>query len=301
MKRNLLMLLAGAAVAALFVLLQVLFILREGEVAVVTTFGKPERSLTEAGPYFRWPWPVQRVYRFDARVRCMEGVLQETMTRDGKNILVSLYAGWRIQDPRLFLERVGGVQQAESNLDGLLRSYKNAVIGRYSFANLVNVDPTAIRFEEIEAGILDAARPEALSRYGIELAFAGIRKLELPEAITAKVFDRMRAERNEIAERYRSEGEAEAIRIRAEADRRRDELLAQADADAKRIRAEGDAEAAAFYKVFEKDPQLAIFLRKLEAMENTLKEKSTVVLSTDTAPFDLLRGMDTPGEPGRRK
>ena len=301
MKRHFLMILVGTALAALFILLQVLFILREGEVAVVTLFGKPERALTDAGAYLRWPWPVQRVFRFDGRIRCMEGVLQETMTGDGKNILVSLYAGWQIKDPRLFLERVGSVPQAEAHLDGLLRSYKNAVVGQYTFANLVNVDPTAIRFGELEERILASARPEALARYGVDIPFIGIRKLELPEAITEKVFDRMRAERNELAERYRSEGEAEAMRIRAEADRQRDEILAQAEADAKRLRAEGDAEAAAFYRVFEQDPQLAIFLRKLEAMENTLKNKATVVLSTDTAPFDLLRGMENAGEAGRRR
>lgn len=292
MKRNALMLLAGLAVAVLFVLLQVVLIVREGEAAVLTTFGKPERALTEAGLYFRWPWPVQRAYRFDARVHCLEGLLQEVMTEDGKNVLLSVYAGWKISDPVLFLERVGGVAQAESNLDGLLRSHKNAIVGQIPFSGMVNPNPDALRFEELETRLLSAAQPEALSRYGIAVEFVGVRKLELPGAITEKVFDRMRAERNELAERYRSEGEAEAIRIRAEADRQRDQLLAQAEADAKRAQAEGDAEAAAFYQAFERNPDLAIFLRKLEVLENTLQEKSTVVLGADTEPYDLLRGMN---------
>ncbi len=290
MKRSLLMLLVGLAVAAVFVLLQVLFTVHEGEVAVVTTFGKPERAITEAGLYRRWPWPVQRVHEFDNRVHTLEGTPQETMTQDGKNIIVAVYAGWRIREPVKFLERVGTVAQAELNLDGLLRSCKNAVLGQHPFSSLINTDPGAVRFEAIEGQILAAVQPEALSRYGVEVGFLGIRKIELPEAITAKVFDRMRAERNQLAERYRSEGEGEAIKIKAEADSRRDQVLAAAEAEAKRIRAEGDAQAAEYYQTFEKNPELAMFLRKLEVLEETLKEKSTVVLSSDTEPYDLLKG-----------
>jgi modulator of FtsH protease HflC len=290
MKRNLVMLLLGLIVAALFVLLQVLFTVREGEAVVLTTFGKPVRTMTEAGLYSRWPWPIQKVYRYDCRVQCLEGALQETMTQDGKNVLVSVYAGWRIREPLHFLERVGTLEQAEAGLDGLLRNYKNAVLGRHPFSNLITTDTRAAKYEKIENEMLSAVRPEALERYGIEVVFLGIRRIGLPEATTAKVFERMRAEREELAERYRSEGEGEAIRIRAEADRQRDQMLAKAEADAKRIRADGDAKAAEYYQAFEKNPDLAMFLRKLEVLEVILKQKSTVVLSDDTEPFDLLRG-----------
>ena len=255
MKRNTLLVVVGLLVAALFVLLQVLFTVREGEVAVVTTFGKPQRALTEAGLYRRWPWPIQRVYTFDNRTQVLEGPFEETLTRDGKNILVALYAGWRIAAPIPFLERVGAADQAARNLDGLLRNYKNAVLGQYEFASLVNVDPAAIRFETIEQQIHDAVAPEAAERYGITLQYVGIRKIGLPEAITEKVFQRMRAERNQLAERYRSEGEGEAIKIRAQAESERDQILAKAEAAAKRIRAEGDAQAAQHYRAFAENPE----------------------------------------------
>lgn len=290
MKRNALLPVVGLMVAVLFVLLQVLVTVRQGEVAVLTTFGKPTRALTEAGLSTRWPWPIQRVYRYDQRTHILEGAFEQTLTQDGKNVLVALYAGWRVRDPIQFLERVGTIEQAERNLDGLLRNYKNSTLGRFEFGNLVNVDAAVLRFDEIEKQMLAAVQPEASARYGVEVAFLGIHKIGLPEAITQKVFDRMRAERKEIAERYRSEGEAEAIRIRAQADSQRDQLLAKADADAKRTRADGDAQAAAYYQVFEKNPELAMFLRKLETMEEILKKNSTVVLSADTEPFDLLRG-----------
>ena len=290
MKRNTLLLAVGAVAAALFILLQVLFTVREGEAVVVTTFGKPERPLTAAGLYARWPWPVQRLYRFDNRVHTLEGAFEETLTRDGKNILAAVYAGWRIQSPIQFLERVGTIEQAERSLDALLRSQKNAVLGQCPFSGLINTNSAAVQFESVEKQMLTGVQAEALNRYGIEVQFLGIRKIGLPESITEKVFARMKAEREEIAERYRSEGEGEAIKLRAEADSKRNQLLAQAEAEAKRTRAEGDARAAESYQVFEKNPELAMFLRKLEALEVTLKKKSTVVLSSETEPFDLLQG-----------
>jgi membrane protease subunit HflC len=290
MKRRAVMILSGLVAAALFVLLQVLFTVRQGEVAVVTSFGKPVRAIAEAGLYRRLPWPIHRVYRYDNRTRTLEGTFEEALTQDGKNVLVELYAGWRIDDPVKFLERVGTIEQAEAGLDGLLRTYKNATLGQLRFANLINTDPAQLKLDALEQAVLAAAQPQARERYGVDLLFVGVRRLGLPEAITASVFERMRAERQELADRYRSEGDGEAIKIRAQADAERDQTLARADAEAKRIRAEGDAAAAEYYKIFEKDPDLAMFLRKLEVMEETLKEKSTVVLSADTEPFDLLSG-----------
>ena len=290
MKRPLTLLLSGLLIAALFAVMQLLFIVREGEVAVVTHLGRPVRSITDAGLYRRWPWPVQRVYRYDHRLRTLQGSFEEALTADGKNILLALYAGWRIAEPIRFLERVGTVEQAETSLDGLLRTYKNAAVGQYRFSQFVNTDASALRGEELEQKVLEQARGQALERYGVELRVVGIRRLGLPEAITQSVFERMRAERQALADGYRSEGEGEAIRIRAGADSERDQLLARAEADARRSRAEGEAEAAEQFKVFEKSPELALFLRKLDALEETLESKSTVVLSADTQPFDLLRG-----------
>ncbi len=288
-KRNFWMPALGLLLLALFAVSQALTILREGEVAVLTTFERPQRVLERPGLYLRWPWPIQRLYRFDARTRLLEGIFEQTLTRDGKNVVVMLFAGWRVKDPLRFLERVGTVAQAELNLNGLISNYKNAVLGRQPFAALVNTDASALKFDEIEREILAAVRPEARERYGVEIEFLGVRKLALPEAITERVFERMRAERKEASERYRSEGEGEAIAIRAEADSRRDQRLAAAEAEARRLRAAGDAAAAEYFRVFEKDPELAIFLRKLEVLQETLGTNATVVVGADTPPFDLLR------------
>ena len=210
--------------------------------------------------------------------------------KDGKNVLLSLYAGWRIQDPIKFLERVGTEGQAAAAVDGLLRAAKSTVIGRFPFASLVNADAAQLKLADIEQAILAGVQEQAGARYGLQVDFVGLRRIGLPESITESVFARMRAERQELADRYKAEGEGESIRIRAQADAERDQLLAQAEADAKRTRAEGDAKAAEAYEVFEKNPELAMFLRKLEIMEQTLKERATVVLNVETEPFDLLKG-----------
>ena len=279
----------GALLAAVLIVGQALVIVREGEAVVRTYFGRPDAVMTDPGLYRRWPWPVHRISRFDTRIQSLEGTLEQTLTRDGKNVIVLLYAGWRVADPGRFLDRIESPAQAERSLNNLLGNYKHAVLGRYPFSGLVNVRPDALLLDQIEREIHEAARPEAMERYGIDLAYVGIRKLTLPEAITEQVFERMRAERAEAAERYRSEGAAEALRIRAEADSQREQRLTEADAQARMIRAEGDALAAESYRVFEEDPELAMFLRKLDILEQVLGAKSTLVLSAETEPFDLLR------------
>lgn len=287
----------GFLTTAILVLVTLLFIVREGESALVTTFGRITRTTDEAGLYVRWPWPIQHVHTYDARTQIWSGPLEQTLTSDGKNVLVSLYAGWRIADTESFFQSLGAMDRATAAMEGLLRTYQHATLGRYPFSALINTDPDAFRFDDVENDIHEAARAEALDRYGLHLDFVGIRQLGLPESIAEKVYERMRAEREEIAERFRAEGEGEAIRLRAEADSRREQLLAQADAEGRRIRAEADAAAAEFYRTFEQDPELAHFLKKLEVLQQTLQNRATIILSADMEPYDLLRGgrQPTPG------
>ncbi len=297
MKQRFWISIVGFLTTAVLVLVTLLFIVREGESALVTTFGRISRTTDEAGLYMRWPWPVQRVHIYDTRTQIWSGRLEQTLTSDGKNVLVGLYGGWRIADTESFFQSLGSMERAAAAMEGLLRTYQHATLGRYPFSALINTDADAFRFDDVEDDILQAARAEALERYGLQLDFVGIRQLGLPESIAEKVHERMRAEREEIAERFRAEGEGEAIRIRAEADSRREQLLAQADAEARRIRAEADAAAAEFYRTFEQSPELAHFLKKLEVLQQTLESRATIILSADMEPFDLLRG-STPSTSG---
>lgn len=283
--------LAALVVLAVFAVHQVAFILRAGNVAVLTRFGRPLRSIMEPGFYFKYPWPIDVLHIFDGRLRCRENPAEETFTADQQNIIVTTYIYWRISDPILFLQRAGDPETAAAGLDGLVRSRKNLVMGAHAFNDLINSD-SSDKFEAIEEDIRAPVAEEARRRYGVEVPMLGIRSISLPDSVAAKVFERMRAERKMVADRFRAEGESAAERIRAQAGQEREKILVEAEVQAAQLMAEGDAAAAEYYAVFETNPELAVFLRKLDALAATLKGKSTVILGTETAPYDLLKQND---------
>lgn len=302
MQKNRVTLAFGLLLMALFLVLLFVFQVRQTEVAVVTTFGRATRPITDPGLNFKWPWPIQKVTKLDRRVQNFEGKFEETLTADGRNLLVMVYVGWTIADPGLFYSRFAGgsLPEAERTLEGLVRSAKNAAVGRQPFAAFISTEGGGERFAAVEREILAAIQADARERYGIEVRLLGIKRLGLPESVTEKVFERMRAERNAEVERLRAEGTEEAIKLRSAADLERDRILAEADAQATRIRGEGDAEAAKSFAVFQQNPELALLILKLNALEATLKERTTLLLDPRTPPFDLLQnsGPASPAEPG---
>ncbi|MEK7686382.1 MAG: protease modulator HflC [Verrucomicrobiota bacterium] len=301
MKRNPLTLMIGALLVLIFVLLLFTFQVRQTEVAVVTTFEDPSRYITNSGLKWKWPRPIQKVYKFDKRIQNFEeDKFEEVLTKDKLNLLVRVYVGWTISDPKVFFNSFprGTVAEAEPALEGLIRSSKNAVVGQHPFSHFISTDENQLKFVEIESEMLKAVQPTALSKYGISIQFLGIKKLGLPESVTQKVFDRMQAERQREVERLKAQGEAEAMNIRSAADRERNGILAKAEAAATAIRGQADAEAAKSFAVFRDDPDLAVFLLKLSALEQTLKERSTLILDERTPPFDLLNQPVINSKPG---
>jgi len=291
MKRNPLTILTAALIGLIFVTMLVAFQVRQTEVAVVTTFGRYTRTIEKPGLKFRWPWPIQNVYRFDNRIHNFEKKYEQTTTQDGRIILIEAFVGWKIRDPKLFLERFNGdITRAEQSLEGLLRDAKNSVVGRHPLADFISPDPKALKFDQVEQEMLAAMQSRATNTYGIEVALLGIKQIGLPESITAKVFERMKAEREELVRKYRGEGEAEAQKIRSNADTQKAKILAQAESQATVIEGQAEAQAAKELKTFEKNPDLAVFLLKLKALQQALKERSTLVLDPRTPPFDLLHG-----------
>jgi len=289
MKKNLVLWVSSLIIALIFIVLQFRVIVKQGEVAVLTTLGKPTREIAEPGLYFKWPWPVQRAHLFDARVRCMTSSFAETFTKDGKNVLIGLYATWQVAEPTKFLQRIGSDEQADRKLDELLQAEKDTVISEYEFSALVNTNPAAVQLEAIEAKILEGVQAASLDRYGIALSSVGVPRTGIPQVNTEGVYARIRSERQSLAQTYRSEGESEAAKIRARADAKRQQLVNDATAFAKRQRGEGQAEAAKHYETFAKDPEFATFLKNVSSIKASLNEQSTIILSTDSAPYDLLK------------
>jgi len=269
------------------------FQVRETESALVMTFGKPTREITQPGWYFKWPTPIQRFVKFDSRMRVLEAETGETTTKGAVPIIVNTYVVWKIADPLQFFKanKHGSVTDAENKLLSQISDTQNKIIGMHKFSEFVNSDPSKIKFDQIQKEMEDSLKQAVKDNYGIEIRTLGIKQLKVSKDVSKDVFERMKADRNRKTEATIAEGNAEATRIKTDADSKKTELLAAAEARAKAIRGWGDAEAAKYYKMLEADPELAMFLRDVEALKKILEKRSTVVFSAKSAPFKLLEEM----------
>ncbi len=300
--RNPVTFIVGLVILLIFGSISFFFQVRQNEVAFLTTFGKASEEVIKAGLHVKAPWPIQKVHRFDARVQNFEGKFEQVQTQDGRNLLVLVYVGWRIVEPQKFNRSFpAGVEDAKRNLESLVRSAKNAAVGRHPFSHFINTDPAQLKFDDIEKEMLAQVAGTARDKFGMEVKFLGIKRLGFPESVTQKVFDRMKEERQRLVKQFEGEGDREAAIIRSEADRKRNELLAKAEAEATKLRGQAEAEAAKAYKTLEQNPELAVFLQKLASMEQVSKERATLVFDQNTPPFDLLRGTKGPAAPLGKK
>jgi membrane protease subunit HflC len=294
MKRNFLTVVIGTVLIVIFALLLFVFQVRLSEVAVVTTFGKPVQNITEPGAYFKWPWPIQKVYKFDQRVQNFEDKYNENYTRDNVTLLASVYVGWKISDAKAFFPKFAGgsISAAQSQLEQMIRSAKNAVIGKHTLSEFVNANPKDLQFDAIEDAIEQDVRARLQTNsYGIQIEFLGFKKIGLPESVTAAVFARMTSERQVQISALANKGEADAQKIRSAADRQASEVVNNAVADATRIRGEGEAAAARVLPVFQQNPDLANFLLRIDALQQALNQRSTLIFDERTPPFDLFTGI----------
>ena len=192
------------------------------------------------------------------------------------------------------LARQNIIAEAEKVMDRMLSNAKIAVMGKHPLSDFLSPSGEGNKFTDIETEILNVIQSQVrANNYGMEVVFLGIKKLGLPENVTASVFERMQSERKVLVEKSQTDGERDAQIIRSEADRNANELLAKADSEATQIRGKGEAEAAKSLKAFQENPELANFLFSLSALENSLKEKSTLIFDQHTPPFDLFGGAST--------
>lgn len=289
--KNILGIISIIVVVAILALSMCSFQVRQTETALVTRFGQPVRTISEPGFQFRAPVGIEKVYKFDSRLQLLEGILEETTTAGSEPIILNSYIVWRIAEPQRFLERVRDTEGARANLQSLLRNAQNSVVGRHAFSDFVNTDKNKIKLTQIENEIREAIAATALDSYGIEIASVGIKRLMISEKVSEKVFVRMKSDRNRQTENILAAGNAEANKIKSDAAAKQKELLAVAQAQAKSIRGAGDAEAASYYGMLDKDPELAMFLRDLEALRTILKTRSTIVFGTENEPMQLLKGI----------
>jgi membrane protease subunit HflC len=293
MKRNLITLLTAAVLVVIFVLLLFTFQVRQSQVAVVTTFGRTV-GVYPPGLHLRWPWPIQQVYKFDQRIQTFTDKFGEgLLTKDNITLLTSVYVGWEISDATNFLYSFqnGSIEAAQSQLQSIVTSAKMAVVGNHPLSDFVNADPRQLKFDEIQNEIEKTVQSELqTNNYGIQLEFLGIAKLGLPESVTTAVFARMTTERQVLISQAKNYGQAEAIKIRANADRQANETLANAESQAKQIEGQGVAEAAKTLPIFQENPELAVFLLKIQAVKDSLNKNTIMILDQYRPPFDLFNG-----------
>ncbi|UCC23275.1 MAG: protease modulator HflC [Planctomycetota bacterium] len=258
------------------------FTVDETQQAIVTRLGKYMRTVSEPGLGFKVPL-LEAVHKFESRVLEYDAGKAKIITSDKKHLDIDNYARWRIVDPLKFYQTVRNESQAQMRLDDIVFSELREEVARHSLTEIVSKNREAI-MEEVHKQCDEKAR-----EYGIEVIDVRIKRADLPAEVARSVYARMRAERERIAKKYRSEGEEKAVMIRATTDKERTILLAESYRDAEKLKGEGDAEAIKIYaEAFEKDPEFYSFVRTLEAYEKSLGQETTVVLPSDSEFFQYM-------------
>lgn len=317
------------AAVILMVLYASLFVVQEGQRGIVMRFGKVLRDnenkplIYTPGLHFKVPF-IETVKTLDARIQTMDNQADRFVTREKKDLIVDSYLKWRISDfSRYYLATGGGdVSQAEVLLKRKFNDRLRSEIGRLEVRDIVTdsrgrlmadvrdalntgttdeagsdaddaIASAAARVEQETTGKLPQVNPNSMAALGIEVVDVRIKQINLPTEVFDAIFQRMRAEREAVARRHRSQGQEEAEKLRATADYGVTRTLAEAERQARITRGEGDAEAAAlFANAFSEDPQFYAFIRSLRAYEASFKNNQDVmVLSPDS---DFFRYMKSP-------
>ena len=311
MKRITLILSSIVVLIVLLFITGTIYTVREDQQAVLTQFGKPVgEPVTEAGLHFKIPFII-KVNTLEKRVLAWDGISSQMPTRDKTYIQVDTFARWKISDPLAYFQKLRDERSALSRLDDILGSETRNAVANHDLIEVVRStkgrepETTEVQaegdldFQEIKAGrraiekiIFETAR-EKLEELGITLLDLRFKRINYNSEVAPDIYQRMISERQQIAERFRSEGAGEAARIKgrmerdvkkieSEAYRKVQAILGDADAESTRIYAEaygGTPERENFYE----------FVKTLEAYDEILDEKTMVILSTDSDLFRLLR------------
>jgi len=279
MKRSLLVII----VLGLIVFFTTVFIVDEREQVVILQLGKPVRTITEPGLYFKLPIPFQNAITFDDRLLEYDVAPEEVLSKDKKTLIVDNYVRWRISDPLLFLKTVQAIPNAVTRLDDIVYSELRQELGKHNMSEII----FETREEIME--IVTKASDKSTDQYGIKVVDVRIKRVDLPRENEESIYARMDAERKRQANKFRSEGEEEAQKIRALTEKDKTIILATAYKESQEIRGEGEAKALEIYaKAFNKDPDFYEFTRTLEAYKKIIDKKTTLILPADSKLFKTL-------------
>ncbi len=288
------------------------YVVDETEQVVITQFGRiTGEPKTTPGLRFKIPF-IQNANIFNKNLLEWDGDPGQIPTLDKTFIWVDTFARWKIVDPVLFFQTVNNRFNAIGKLNDIIDPSVRNYITSYRLIEAVRTsnrelgvdeigledvdkdkrETYAITFgrEKITKGIMDQAQPK-LAQFGIELVDVKIKRINYVESVRKSVYDRMIAERNQIAEKFRSEGRGEARKIIGEKERDLKKITSEAYKVAQQIKGKADAEATKIYaKSYGLDPEFYSFTRTLEIYNEALDEKSSLVLSTDSEFLKYLKG-----------
>ena len=296
------------AFAALVVVAQATYTVSETEQVILTQFGEPVgEPVVAPGLHFKAPF-IQRTNLFEKRFLEWDGNPNQVPTRDKRFIWVDTYARWRVVDPLLFFQRLRDERGAQSRLDDILDGETRNAVARHDLIELVrssNRDPADVLIESeeeeailerIERGRLEVTRAileTAAGRtadLGIELLDFRFKRINYVEEVQQDVFARMIAERQRIAEEFRSEGQGESARIHGERERELAQIQSEAYRLAEELRGEADANATRIYaEAYNRDADFYAFSKSLETYEATMDPETVFILGTDS---ELLRFLE---------
>ncbi len=284
MKRNLIVIFS---VIALWIAWDSFYVIQEGQLAIVTRFGEYRVGRMEPGPYFKVPL-AENVARMQKRILGSDTPPAEYLTLDKKRLVADPITRWRIVEPIQFYKTVRSEPGAKARIDDIVNSELRSEIASHDFGAIIGS-----RRQPLMDRVAHNAR-EKVRKFGIKVVDVQIKRADLPKEVQESVFQRMRAERDRIAKRYRSEGEEEAQKIRARTDKERTIILAKAYEKAQKLIGEGDGKAVDIYaNAYGKDTEFYSFIRSLDAYENAIDEETDMVFSTSS---ELLKYLASPSQ-----
>jgi membrane protease subunit HflC len=326
MKTKVLLAMAGALVLILFICA---YTVDETEQVVITRFDKVQRTVTDPGLRFKLP-VIEKALVYPKNLQEWDGDPGQIPTRDKTFIWVNTFARWKIVDPVAFFKTVGFINRAQQRLDEIIDpTVRNFITSNRLIEAVRNSNRELDTFEDfgedvtrsedtatqenkparfaqvfvgrdnIDNGILNQAKPK-LANFGIELVDVKIKRVNYVEEVRKSVYDRMIAERKQIAQKFRSEGKGEAQKILGEKERELKRIESEAYRTAQEIKGKADAESTRLYaESFGADPEFYSFVKTMEVYNEALTDNSSIILSTDSEIFKYMKGYEgkTVGKP----
>ncbi len=289
------MILGVVVFIAAALLLNSFFIVNQTEQALVLRFGKPVNIEREPGLKMKMPL-VDSVVYYDLRTIALDSDSKTVILKDQDRLIVDAFVTYRIKDPLLFYQTVRDERVMNMRLESILEKSLRDNLGKETLSSLLSAKRSelmrAIRNNvyrlasggDEQMGADKDGVDNSNTGYGIEIVDVRIMRTDLPKETSDPIYNRMRSDRQKVAEKFRAEGQKESQIIRSEADKTRTILMAEAEKESEILRGQGDAEASRIYAdAFGRDEEFYGFYRTMQAYRGSLnKDDTTLILSPDT-------------------